>query len=254
MLEHEADMALAGAVRRAHPRRRTETSPAVGQSSPAMIRSSVVLPEPDGPSSATNSPVATFRSTPSSAMNVPNFLHDILDFNATRGYSPLVQTPLEDGFHHQRDQRQHRQQRGDRERRHELIFVVEHFHMQRHGVGLAADMPRDHRHRAEFAHRACVAQQHAIQHAPFDVRQGDAEESLQAGRAQRDRGLFLLGALLLHQRESARARQTGTSRRWSRARCPAPRTAHGCHGPAAMVPNSPGHRTAARRPGRRSPG
>ena len=38
-----------------------------------MIRSSVVLPEPEGPSSASNSPFATFRSTPSSAVNAPNF-------------------------------------------------------------------------------------------------------------------------------------------------------------------------------------
>ena len=39
-----------------------------------MIRSSVVLPEPDGPSSASNSPLPTFRSTLSSAVKAPNFL------------------------------------------------------------------------------------------------------------------------------------------------------------------------------------
>src|SRR3981189_2429375 len=61
-------------------------------------------------------------------------------------------------------------------------------------------MPRDYRYRAEFAHRPRVAEQHAVQHAPFDIRQGDAEEGLQARRAQRDRSLLLLRALFLHQR------------------------------------------------------
>ena len=40
------------------------TVPAVGRSKPAIIRSTVVLPEPDGPSSVTNSPSATSRSRP----------------------------------------------------------------------------------------------------------------------------------------------------------------------------------------------
>ena len=39
-----------------------------------MMRSSVVLPEPDGPSSANSSPLATLRSTLSSAAKSPNFL------------------------------------------------------------------------------------------------------------------------------------------------------------------------------------
>ena len=47
-----------------------------------MIRSSVVLPEPDGPSSATNSPVATLRLTSRSAVNAPNVLRDVADFDA----------------------------------------------------------------------------------------------------------------------------------------------------------------------------
>ena len=74
-----------------------------------MIRSSVVLPEPDGPSSASNSPLATFRSTLSSAANAPNFFTIFLTSIVTR-ILPFVQTPLENGLRHQRDQRQHRQQ------------------------------------------------------------------------------------------------------------------------------------------------
>src|SRR5476651_978989 len=103
-----------------------ETSPASAQSSPAMIRNSVVLPEPDGPSSASNSPSATLRSTPSRAANASNFFTMFLTSIATRD-EPFVQMPFENGFRHQCDQRQQRQQRGDRERRHELVFVVENF-------------------------------------------------------------------------------------------------------------------------------
>src|SRR6266516_2242600 len=43
------------------------TSPAVGRSSPAIIRSSVVLPDPDGPSSTRYSPSSVRRSIPSTA-------------------------------------------------------------------------------------------------------------------------------------------------------------------------------------------
>ncbi len=52
--------------------------------------------------------------------------------------------------------------------------------MQRHGVGVAADVAGDHRHRAELAHRAGVAQDHAVEQAPLDVGQRDAPEGLPA--------------------------------------------------------------------------
>src|ERR1700686_3825647 len=139
-----------------------------------MIRSSVVLPEPEGPSRASNSPSPTFRSTLSRAVKAPNFFTMFLTSIVTWNV-PFVQTPLENGFHHQRDQRQHRQQRSDRERRHELIFIVENFDQERHGVGLAADMAGYHRHRAELAHRARIAQQYAIQQTPFNIGHGAAE-------------------------------------------------------------------------------
>src|ERR1700716_1657775 len=103
-----------------------------------MTRSSVALPDPDGPSSASNSPLPTLRSTPSSAANAPNFFTMFLTSIATR--ESLVQMPFENGFCQQRDQRQHGQQGSDREGRAELIFVVENLNQQRHGVGLAADV------------------------------------------------------------------------------------------------------------------
>ena len=49
----------------------TDTVPEVASSSPARMRSAVVLPQPDGPSSATNSPGSMRRVSPSSALTVP---------------------------------------------------------------------------------------------------------------------------------------------------------------------------------------
>ena len=53
-----------------------------------MIRSSVVLPEPDGPSSATSSPVATLRLTSRRAVNVPKV------FVMLRTSMPMRQSPV----------------------------------------------------------------------------------------------------------------------------------------------------------------
>src|SRR5262245_23071464 len=48
-------------------------SPAVGFSRPAIIRMSVVLPHPEGPSSTKNSPSLITRSTPSTAGTSPKY-------------------------------------------------------------------------------------------------------------------------------------------------------------------------------------
>ncbi len=73
--------------------------------------------------------------------------------------------------------------------------------MQRHGVGQAADVTGDDGDRAELAHRARVAQQDAVEQAPFDVGQRHAPERREAGRTERSRGLFLVAALIGHQRD-----------------------------------------------------
>ena len=59
MLEHEADVALADAARQRVLSVEMRPDPRSGHSRPAMMRSSVVLPEPEGPSSATSSPEST---------------------------------------------------------------------------------------------------------------------------------------------------------------------------------------------------
>ena len=51
-----------------------KTSPVVGISSPAIMRSTVVLPPPLGPSSAINSPSFTEKLTSLTAVTSPNFL------------------------------------------------------------------------------------------------------------------------------------------------------------------------------------
>ncbi len=53
-----------------------QTSPVVGVSSPAMIRSSVVLPQPEAPSSTMNSWSRIVRSIECSAWNWPKRLGD----------------------------------------------------------------------------------------------------------------------------------------------------------------------------------
>src|SRR3954454_20257554 len=50
------------------------TRPVSGRSNPAMMRSVVVFPDPDGPSSVKNSPSPTARSTSSTATTSPYVL------------------------------------------------------------------------------------------------------------------------------------------------------------------------------------
>ena len=52
-------------------RPKLRTRPAIAFWKPAMVRSSVVLPQPDEPRIATNSPGATERSTPSTTIVAP---------------------------------------------------------------------------------------------------------------------------------------------------------------------------------------
>src|SRR5215203_4872759 len=64
------------------------TRPAVGGTKPATMRSVVVLPQPEGPSSATISPCATSRSTRSTAVEAPYRLP-----RASRTRRPITSPP-----------------------------------------------------------------------------------------------------------------------------------------------------------------
>ena len=94
-LEHHGDAALG----RRHDvdilRRRSARAPEVESSSPAMMRSSVDLPQPDGPTKTTNSPSFTSRSMPFSTSTVPkDFLH-MLDGQRAHAASSQCRQSLE---------------------------------------------------------------------------------------------------------------------------------------------------------------
>src|SRR3990172_5535026 len=78
-------------------------SPAVGRSSPAMIRSKVVFPHPDGPRRTRNSPSLVDRFTPSTARTSPNrLLTPLASTIATDALDqplllPLAEDPLAGG-------------------------------------------------------------------------------------------------------------------------------------------------------------
>ena len=62
------------------------TSPEVASSRPAMMLSVVVLPQPDGPSSVTNSPSSMRRSTSLQASTAPKDLQTLT--SSTSAISP----------------------------------------------------------------------------------------------------------------------------------------------------------------------
>src|ERR1017187_10310603 len=64
-------------------------SPGSGNSNPAIVRNKVVLPEPDGPSSATSSPDSTLRLTLSSAVKSPNFFVAFLTSTLMQNFNPI---------------------------------------------------------------------------------------------------------------------------------------------------------------------
>src|ERR1017187_10539370 len=103
-----------------------KTSPAVGISSPAIMRSTVVLPPPLGPSNAISSPSFTENVTALTTVVSPNFF--VTAFSSMLMplltiHSPHCQLlrprllPLQKGLDAERKQRQQRQQARHRERR-----------------------------------------------------------------------------------------------------------------------------------------
>ena len=126
MLEHEADIAVA--ARSVPGIVAVEHDLAGGRDlEPGDDRSSVVLPEPDGPSSATSSPERICERHAVERGEAVERLDDVLDRDA-HGRAPVKRWRLAAAssapkrhsssvFSDQRDERQQRQQRGDREGR-----------------------------------------------------------------------------------------------------------------------------------------
>src|SRR5690349_18719566 len=156
-----------------------------------MMRRSVVLPQPDGPSSATSFPLGTSTLTSLTAQKLPNVFVTFLTWMLTGApfrctwsilrrsskRSPrsalvrswLVGGPLEPGLHDEGHQRDQRQERRDRERPGQVVFLEQLLDAQRHRVGLSGDVPGHDVDRAELAHRARRAQDDAVDEAPLHV-------------------------------------------------------------------------------------
>ena len=121
---------------------------------------------------------------------------------------------FEPDLEHEGDEGEDGEQRRAGEGGARLVFVVEHLDVQRQGVGLATDVAGDDRYGTEFAHRAGVAQQHAVQQPPLDVGQGDAAEDLPAARPEGHPHFLLVAALGFHQRDQlARHEREGDEHR-----------------------------------------
>ena len=83
-LEHGVDVALVRRQRRRRPRRRARCGPSVGSSKPPIMRSVVVLPQPDGPSSAKKRPCSISSDRLSTATTSPKrFVRFVSRMSAT---------------------------------------------------------------------------------------------------------------------------------------------------------------------------
>ena len=109
-------------------------------------------------------------------------------------------TPLNEGLQDKSHDRKQRQKGGDREGSGEIVLIIEYLHMKRHRISLASNMATHDRYRAEFTHRARIAQNYAVEQAPLDVRKRNAPERLQAARPEGNCRVFLVASLRLHER------------------------------------------------------
>ena len=103
------------------PRR---TRPAVGAMKPAIMRSVVVLPQPLGPSSTTNSPSRTSSETSCTATVAPKCLVRRFDLEPRHGLHDPRQLDEAVGDDHRRADQQDLQHRHRRDRRIDAVFEV----------------------------------------------------------------------------------------------------------------------------------
>src|SRR5258706_9321072 len=129
-----------------------------------MIRSRLVLPEPDGPRRATSSPVGTVRLTSATATKGPkDFVTERTSMDTwvlRGGYPGLGRAPFHERFGDEGHEGEEGEEGGHRKGGLEVVLVVEDLDVQGQGVRPAADVARHHRHRAELPHRAGVAEDH----------------------------------------------------------------------------------------------
>src|SRR5438270_2002109 len=178
------------------------TLPLAGTSRPARMRRSVVLPDPEGPSSATNSPSSTVSETSPSA----GYAEKLLETCSTRIDTSVLcgeltaMAPLERGLEREGDDGEEGEKRSNGEGGDKVVVIVESLNLERHGVGLAADVTGNDADCPKLPHRPRVAQQHAIEESKADIREGHAPECLPAGSAESQRRFLVGAALRDHQR------------------------------------------------------
>src|SRR5690606_2616771 len=157
---------------------------------PAIMRSKVVLPEPEGPSSAVSSPVLIARLTLSTATKSAKrlftcsilMLISLISCSNTAhcvhsgGLMFTLVAVFDIAFNYYGDQRQRGKQRRHGKGGSKHIFVVQHFDMQRHGVGFTADTARHHGHGAKLTHCTGITQHNTVNQAPLDIGQGNVPE------------------------------------------------------------------------------
>src|SRR5947208_14766628 len=175
-----------------------KTSPLSAFSRPAMTRRSVDLPLPLGPRSAVSDPAGTSRLTSSRATKSPKrllTLRTVIAISWLAVLSGVEQVHQEQG--REGDHRQLERRRVGRDVVEVLVLLRD---PQRQRLGLADHVARDDGDRAVLADRAGGREDDAVDDAPADRREGDAAEGLVCARAERRRGLLLLGADLAQHR------------------------------------------------------
>src|SRR5256885_10736758 len=135
------------------------TLPLSGTSSPARILSKVVLPDPEGPSRATNSPSAMVSETSPSAGYAEKLFETcstLIDMSVP-GSDLVAVLPLERGLEGKRDEREEGEKRSNGEGGDKVVVIVKCLNLERHGVGLAADVTGNYADCSKLPHRPRVA-------------------------------------------------------------------------------------------------
>src|SRR5262245_8492861 len=175
---------------------RISTRPSSDCSRPAITRSSVDLPLPLGPSSAVSDPLGIATDTLSSATKLPNLF--------VACWTVIATQPLLSAEHVHRDER-HDGEEGEHHRRRVDGRLVERepafVDMERERLRGADDPSGDDGDRPVLAERPRRGQHDAVGDAPTDRRQRDAPERGRARRAERPRGLLLVGPYLAQDRD-----------------------------------------------------
>src|ERR1019366_1446678 len=172
--------------------------PSFSGSRPAMIRSSVDLPEPEGPNSAVSEPWGTSSVTSSKTRSRPKYLVTPLS-------EILITFPFTVARHaqdEQQDNRRHGQQHGADEALVVIEVVEVGADVERQGLGHQRDIARDDQHRPVLTDDAGQGERHAVGSGPRDRTQGYREENSQRTGPQRGRRLLLMiPQLARHQRQ-----------------------------------------------------